>query len=289
MTSTRSKEEIRDGLNNQLSMIENSCSLFDKGYDFEALRIATAILTVLDNLSRSKNLKCEFLSTIPELNNPKKFKFDFTENDTEDEIRKQLITLPSKNQNINIFYAKDTDKYIVHAQDKSNCLIMKDLNEFNTSISTSPIRDIIAFYHKSNKLNSAKSIIISHLSYLLGLPLCHPSGFNPMIDSNHPLLDKAGYKRFINLTKWKEEIIFCALDGDRLPLSLTREALLRAARNKDGGAHFDNIHDQIEYNRCKERDIIAYWDGKEISIQNNHLNLLRQLGYEILNSKFSLT
>lgn len=68
--------------------------------------------------------------------------------------------------------------------------------------------------------------------------------------------------------------------------SLTKERLIKIARDKDGGAHLDKELNKVDgYILSKKGITLAkYKDGSKYTTENSHLCMLRQLGYEVLHS-----
>lgn len=92
----------------------------------------------------------------------------------------------------------------------------------------------------------------------------------------------------LDLEKWLGQVIFCITDNDRKRHSLTRKELIFNARDKDGGGHFDPVLSHEGYLKSKYGEILAIInegsEEEDITTKDFHLEMLRQLGHEILNS-----
>jgi len=94
-------------------------------------------------------------------------------------------------------------------------------------------------------------------------------------------LGKARRHEFITVSEWWNEVI--AYMNDRI----SRKDVVLAAANKDGGAHVDAKPDRKTETMIRgSMTIKRVVSGKIIEqrINNDHFPLLRQFGYEVLNS-----
>jgi hypothetical protein len=130
---------------------------------------------------------------------------------------------------------------------------------------------------------------------LLNIPLVHPA---IQLDSDGPVfygcdcemrprLDKAERKQLVPLHTWwvKEDVI--ELNGGKDKLN--RRDLIRAAANKDGGAHVDTAleptYDLARLGAGMGADVHLK-DGRTISMrfQDVHYASIRQVAHEVFNS-----
>jgi hypothetical protein len=106
------------------------------------------------------------------------------------------------------------------------------------------------------------------------------SGYAPILNDF-----VAGNSTVLPVEKWWKQTIWSTSPQTKL----TRESLVLAAANQDGGAHVDQNLDEKyeEYSTMSHGKIIEKGKGfrKEISITDMHLVALRTMGNEVLKSR----
>jgi len=114
-------------------------------------------------------------------------------------------------------------------------------------------------------------------------------GLFPSIGGFKPLLDQSARKENIAWQHWWSREPIMALN--KTQESITRETLILACANKDGGAHVDQ-NKPGEYERLETGlgiEIIGRFQGKNhderIKLRYANLAALRQIGYESLSSE----
>jgi hypothetical protein len=128
---------------------------------------------------------------------------------------------------------------------------------------------------------------------LMEVPLVHiniqanpyPTGRCACIAS--PMLDKSARNENVHTKTWwaEEKIIKCGSGSE-----FSRRDLVLNATDKDGGAHvdknLDDVYTQILGGAGLSIDIV-YKGGQRVSVRFEHLHFasLRQMAYEVLNSK----
>jgi hypothetical protein len=96
-----------------------------------------------------------------------------------------------------------------------------------------------------------------------------------------PLLDRSRSIDFINIDAWWSEVVMIC--GE----SYSRNDIILSAANQDGGAHVDS---NPNYKTTQLKDGVLKFDAtingvkQTIPLVDSHFPLLRQFGYEILNS-----
>lgn len=299
----RSEVEIKNAIRDQLIYIQNSCDLFDGGCQAEAIRIAASINILLENRKRSSGILIKIdrdfklLSTVPDVESVDLDKLitlqkqNITE--AKEEIKKLKENIKKYNQLL-LIYILDSKEWYLFAFDSNKkelfCPIAALAEQLNIKNLNLMVDKWINVYTNDNhSLNDyGKKIAITHLSKLLGHENTYVSSlYFPMIRNlqgrDQPILDSFK-KKYINIVKWLDEIIFCIMDEEHKSHILRRKELIHSARDQDGGGHFDLKLKVISYYKSKMGEKIGEQNGKDITTKNFHLIMLRQLGYEILNS-----
>lgn len=298
----RKENESKNAIRDQLVYIKNSCSLFDQGYLAEAIRIAGALSVLLEKRRKTvgllinKNFNFRLLSSVPDV---QKIPIDnLIVKKCQDLLK---IKVESDKNKYFLTYVADIKSWYLQAFDyrgnEVSCLIddlpisLKKLGLVNEN-SYIPLPKYIKAYNENDNFNiQRKELIVNHLNFLLGHKKNLASGFYfPMVDKKNfydhiPKLNKTSDIKYLDLSDWLSEIIFAIPDDKRQNHTLTRKELIDSARDQDGGGHFDVKLDVISYCLSKYGQVLAKDDDKEISTKNFHLIMLRQLGFEILNSQ----
>jgi hypothetical protein len=301
MKLERDEGEIKNAISDQLLYITNSCFLYDKGCFAEAIRISGALNVLLENrqksdgLLRGINFDFNLLSTVPDVGSIPIEKVvatrckDLTKIKSESDSNKYFLTFI---EDLNDWHIQAFD----HKGNKISCLVgdlQNRLRELDLLANNQQILVpgcIRAYNEEDDFKNQRKEFIINHLDALLGYRSNYATGlYFPMIDKKTilehiPKLDTAIYKKYLNIVDWLNEIIFAIPDEKRHNHTLTREQLIKSARDQDGGGHFDIKLDVASYYQSKYGQTLGKLDGEKITTKNFHLIMLRQLGYEILNS-----
>jgi hypothetical protein len=102
-----------------------------------------------------------------------------------------------------------------------------------------------------------------------------------------PMLGESSRNQHVHSKTWwaEEKIIRCGSGAQ-----LTRSDLIRHAANKDGGAHVDKEYEPVYQQILDGAGLsveILYKNGERVSAPFAHLHFacLRQMAYEVLNSK----
>jgi len=103
--------------------------------------------------------------------------------------------------------------------------------------------------------------------------------------SVEPELDQAPHKEFVSFSRWWNQTVFVVPPGN---LEVSRKSLALAAADKDGGAHVDNelapeyqnVIDALRF----DASVVTNRGKVEVPLRNFHLVVLRQMGFEVLNS-----
>ena len=301
----RNEYEIKQAIKDQLIYIKNSCDLYDAGCKAEAIRIATAINTLVINrkkadsrgILRKINYPFKLLSTVPEAKTIDQDKLVVLKKQTLEEACKLFeLRKNQARQNIIFFliYILNESRWYIFAYDNSgneiSCPLPELPEQLGIKVKKIAINKWVEIYsNKNHDINDiGKRIIYNHLSHLLNYNINYVGGlYLPMItnvqNKDVPLLSNSLIK-YIDLDQWENEIIFCLSDKDRGEHILTREKLIKSARDQDGGAHYDIKLDVISYYKSKYGEVLYRRNGADVTTGNFHLIMLRQLGYEILNS-----
>lgn len=94
-----------------------------------------------------------------------------------------------------------------------------------------------------------------------------------------PPLETAARKDFISAESWWKEYVFC------WDIPLTREDVVLAAANQDGGAHVDaKPGPKTESLKKSMGSVRPNSETPEIQLSDKHLPFIRQFAYEVLNS-----
>lgn len=300
MKLKRNESELKNAIRDQLLYITNSCFLYDKGCFAEAIRIAGALNILLeqrrgsDGLLRVIDFNFKLLSTVPNTQRISTDKLIVTR-------CKDLSKIKSESDSNKLFltFIEDLNDWHLQAFDykgnKISCLIKElpsNLEKLGLLSNNQKIliQNYILTYEDVDINNQKKEVIINHLDALLGYRRNYATGFYfPMIAKKNfyehvPKLDTTDYKKYLNITDWLNETIFVISDETYQNHILTREELIISARDQDGGGHFDIKLKIANYYQSKYGQTLGILDGEEITTKNFHLIMLRQLGFEILNS-----
>ncbi len=306
----REEEEIKRAISDQLTFIANSCDLFDKGCRAEAIRISAAINILLESrkkeskgLLRRQDYPFKILSTVPDSTDMNidrlivSIKENFHEAEKDFEKFKSTMKINEKFMltfilELKAWYLftfdchgteiscplKELKKHTIFKNDKNgNLTIMNWINSCSDK------------YH--NISDEGKIGIIKNLNFLLYQNKCIylPDEYSPMLmyiigSKVHRPSDWFD-KKYIGIDQWYDETIFITTDESKERYILTRKLLIESARDKDGGGHFDKqLSNDGYYNSKKMRELPMIIDGEPMTIEHSNLIMLRQLGYEILNS-----
>jgi hypothetical protein len=297
------KTEIKKAIKDQLTYIKNSCDLFDNGFTEEAIRISAAINVLMEDRKRSKGLlyrikrKFKLISTAPDCDKPNTDRLIINTcrkvadvpnkltNENEIAIKnknKILLTFVTSEKRWHIYTYKHHKKIYCYIDELEKALGLKRqkllllgwIRKYQTSKNTiKPIgKEIILI--QLNSVLEHKFKYPDHLYY----PLIEGTIFNPTPRFNHAKIKN------IDIENWKNEIIFATSDEKRALHTLTRWDLIKAARDQDGGGHYDLKLDSI-YQHSKYGQTVIKHEDKEITTENFHLIMLRQLGHELLECK----
>ncbi|KTD33243.1 hypothetical protein Lnau_2891 [Legionella nautarum] len=298
--------EIKNGIRDQLTYIKNSCKLFDSGYKEEAIRIGGAINVLLENRPRSNSQgllrritsPIQLLSSISSKQNINTERLLVLKNKNISEVKHKIELLKEdiklKKQFLLSFILDSNEWYFFAFDNEHNeisCLLSNLINHLNLKRGGKLlIGNWVNLYTNDDKTIQpiGKRIVIQHLNALLNHDAEYITGlYFPMIDSifdpKAPILSNSE-TRFVDISCWLDEIIFSIMDDTREYHLLTRKELIDSARDQDGGGHYDLQLDIMGYYKSKYGEKIMEENGKDITTANFHLIMLRQLGYEILNS-----
>jgi hypothetical protein len=193
-----------------------------------------------------------------------------------------------------LVYVDETKNWYLYGFTQSGREIQSLVTELNISLGKPNQRIPIDYWianfcdNSNNIMETGKKIIIRILSVLFGYENRYVSGlYFPMVRTNFgedsPTLTHT-VEKYLTLDAWLNEIIYSISDTDHENYTLTRKNLIESARDQDGGSHFDITLRIMGYYKSKYGEKLAEIDGKDITTKNYHLIMLRQLGYEILNS-----
>lgn len=216
----RTQGQFKKALQIQLEFIENSCALYDNGHKNEAIRIATAICTILMEKGHASIVK-----------------------------------------------------HILGNQKDDLCLLSTNTTLMDTIPKINP-QDFPSFTLTPAGKFPSESTFYNLLSYADGMPFLDCKNINCVNPGEMKVND------------WlKQKVVSLDLE-DRTYYPITRTDLISIARDKDGGSHLDRSISDQAYNLLRDGiDIATSQTGETINTRNLHLASLRQLGYEILNSK----
>lgn len=150
-------------------------------------------------------------------------------------------------------------------------------------------KSIIGGHYVENDLK-----LLSTTMFKPGYPASHSHflgfiGLYPSIGSFKAMLDDTGRKENIGWQKWWAEEPIMAINQSQE--TITRQQLVLACANKDGGAHVDSVKPH-EYERLENGlgfAVRVKFKGKAnpemIKLRYANLAALRQIGHEILSSK----
>lgn len=313
----RNKTDIKNAIQDQLLYIKNSCELFDKGCRAESIRIAVAISVLLEKrlrgakgLLRLQDYEFKLLSTIPYVREVELHRLSTSKAQSINGIDKLIRNFKDNIENKNRFfliYIEDIPNWFIYALDfqgnEIKCLINKltvNLSDETKKVLRLSERSslslqlprLINSYTEQGRIDdeNGKRIIIEQLNWFLGYDNDYVSGlFFPMINGiycneSSPILSDSKEKKSLNIDDWLKEIIFGVTDDHHKLHSLTRKKLIDSARDQDGGGHYDIKLKVMSYVKSKGGELLAELNGKDITTKDFHLVMLRQLGYEVLNS-----
>jgi hypothetical protein len=121
------------------------------------------------------------------------------------------------------------------------------------------------------------------------LSTCPPREFLPTVGffdgvcgfpSFQPKLGSSSFNGDIPLSDWWNQVTMIVSRGEQL----SRSRIILSAANKDGGTHVDNRL-PADYERMKQGVWTTISEYGEEKLPNHNLKALRQIGYELLNSK----
>lgn len=287
----RTESDLKLNIKYQLRFLKNSCTLFDKAKcnQIEASRIATS-LNILFNLGKYKglvqrlNFQGLLLSTSPKVED---FKDRLIIRNCLDEHELDKLKVKAVDTNFNLFFIDSLSKWYLFAKNAHGETISDFISKIRETAAAKGYIPIIWLEDiKTPEFTDEMKEIIAHqIANLLRFRSC-PFLFFPLVELDKPLLHKDYCARFISVEEWMNEIIFCATpDDSRKRHILTRQMLIITARDKDGGAHVDSeLNNVSEYILSKLGVTLGGMSTRKITTANYHMFMLRQLGYEILNS-----
>jgi hypothetical protein len=302
----RDPEECKNAIRDQFIFIKNSCDLFDTGCKPEGLRIAAALSVLLEVRREGKGLlrsipdvNFKILSVVPDVLEVELDKLILSKLEKQSELANEINNHKDEvklNNKILLIYVVEGELFHLFAingrGEEISCsvadlkTIKKGCKPIIEGCITGCIRD-----NNWNISDIQKKIIIEHLSFLLDHNIKYISGtYLPLVENIYLVeLQKLEASNFqeLDIDLWLQQPIFCMSDEARKNHILTRDKLIFTARDKDGGGHFDPTLKDLSYSKSKYGEILALKEGDEeedITTEGFHLEMLRQLGYEILNS-----
>jgi hypothetical protein len=293
MQRSNVNNEIEKAIHDQITFIKNSCFLYDKGCQQEALRIAGALNVLFEKRKRSLVLLRVF---------PKNFKLLSTVPDAEEVDPERLVTLQIqsaitlrselekymetfRNHNkFSLIRVAESNKWYVYGFTQAGREIICLVNELPAQLDMKNMQTLIDFWiskysdSNNNIADVGKKNIIRIISVLFGYENKYVSGFHfPMIKTilgkDYPQLTH-GNGKYLFLDEWLDEIIYSISDRDHDDHVLTRRCLINSGRDQDGGGHFDIELDKKAYCKSKYGEKLAEINGKEIITKNYHLMML---------------
>jgi hypothetical protein len=178
-------------------------------------------------------------------------------------------------------------------------VLLRDTDSSRSILNHLGIKDKIEFIDTADPVDSISSFSVSNGAVLtisdadeiqpyLGLISKEISNFGNLIKPHYQVHRLEWYKSYIKkpYSEWWTQIIYNNRENGSENFTLTREELVLAVANKDGGAHIDKkLKIPIPYNELKNDDLEYNVNGETLKLNRNlaYASLV-QIGWEVLNS-----